>query len=286
MLFSNFGTFLRSAQSSRGSHFLLGLTCLLAAKASLCQAGPGFSGSLDAPEAVVIKAVQLIVSDPTIYGTYSYEKEKQLRGAKPSNLVTVFGDAPDAGRQFFKVAENVLAPRHFKETADMGTIYVRYLVRGTGSATTALQIDALYVEKNRRRQHPSDGTVEQSEFAAIRDRLEKIQAQEGELTHSTSDNPSSAAIGLGSAPEAVSKPISSPQELEKKLLELKHRVEMQTVAGGAALKAAPYRTAATLQSMPAQAELLVMIVTKYWYGVETTDGHRGWIHRSQLEPLP
>jgi len=28
------------------------------------------------------------------------------------------------------------------------------------------------------------------------------------------------------------------------------------------------------------------VVTKYWYGVETTDGQRGWVHHSQVEPLP
>jgi hypothetical protein len=67
---------------------------------------------------------------------------------------------------------------------------------------------------------------------------------------------------------------------------LKHQVEMRAPAGGAALKAAPYRTAATLQSLPAQTELLVVVLTKYWYGVETTDGHKGWVHRSQVEPLP
>src|SRR4051812_21357308 len=234
--------------------FLLGVVCLFAAQVTLCQSGPGYSGSLDAPEAAVLRAVHLVVTDPIIYGTYSYEKEKQLRGAKPSNSVTVFGGAPDAGKQFFKVAENVLAPRHFKETADLGTIYVRYIVRGTGPETTALQIDAVYVEKNRRRQHQSDGTVEQSEFVAIRDRLQKIAAEQGPVTPAANEKPSPVAIGIGSAPEAVSKPISSPEDLEQRVSELKHRVEMRTVAGGAALKAAPYRTAATLQSMPPQVE--------------------------------
>jgi hypothetical protein len=74
--------------------------------------------------------------------------------------------------------------------------------------------------------------------------------------------------------------------LEKRVAELKHRVEMRTTAGGAALKAAPYRTAATLEPLPARAELLVVVLTKYWYGVETIDGHKGWVHRSQVEPLP
>jgi len=84
----------------------------------------------------------------------------------------------------------------------------------------------------------------------------------------------------------MSKAISSAEELEKRVAELRHRAEMRTAAGGAALKSAPYRTAATLQSLPAQAELLVVVLTKYWYGVETTDGRRGWVHRSQAEPLP
>ena len=30
----------------------------------------------------------------------------------------------------------------------------------------------------------------------------------------------------------------------------------------------------------------MVVLTPYWYGVETEDGHRGWVHHSQLEPLP
>ncbi len=228
----------------------LGVICLLAACIAVCRAGDeGFNGSLDVPEGEALKAVRLIVNDPIVYGTYSYEKEKQLRGAKAASSVSVFGDAPDQGKVFFKVLENVLAPRHFKETADLGTIYLRYIVQGTSSGTTAIHIDAVYVEKNRRRRHESDGTVEESEFRAIKD-------------------------------------LSSSEELEKRVAELRHRAEIRTAAGGAALKSAPYRTAATLQSLPAQAELLVVVLTKYWYGVETADGHKGWVHRSQVESLP
>jgi len=76
----------------------------------------GFNGSLDAPEAEVLKAVAPIANDSVVYGTYSYEKEKQLKGAKPASSVKVFGDVPDDGKVFFKVLENVLAPRHFNST--------------------------------------------------------------------------------------------------------------------------------------------------------------------------
>jgi hypothetical protein len=291
MSFSLFNGFTNRVMPSLVRRYALGVICLMAACVLVCRAGDeGFNGSLDAPEAEVLKAVHLIVNDPIVYGTYSYEKEKQLKGAKPASSVKVFGDEPDQGKVFFKVLENVLAPRHFKETADLGTIYLRYIVQGTGPGTTAIHVDAVYVEKNRRRRHESDGTVEESEFQAIKDRLEKMQAEQRAANEMGKDSAAAPTTAEGSAganvPEPMSKAISSAEELEKRVAELRHRAEMRTAAGGAALKSAPYRTAATLQSLPAQAELLVVVLTKYWYGVETTDGRRGWVHRSQAEPLP
>jgi len=253
-----------------------------------CQGG-GYAGSLDAPESEVLKAVDRVVNDSVIHGTYSYEKDREITGAKAADSARIFGNLPEAGKAFFKVAENVLAPRHFKETADLGTVYVRYIVRGTSANVTALQVDAVYVEKNRRRQHASDGTVEQAEFDAIRDRLQKMEAEEKfflppkEKQTEADTNP---AVGIGSAPASAEQPPLSLDELERKVGDLKHKVEMRTAAGGAALKAAPYRTAATLQPLPEKADLLIVVITKYWYGVETTDGRRGWVHRSQLEALP
>ena len=292
MSFSLFNRFTDRVILSLVRHYALGVICLMAACVSVCRAGDdGFNGSLDAPEAEVLQAVHLIVNDPIVYGTYSYEKEKQLKGAKPASSVKVFGDAPDEGKVFFKVLENVLAPRHFKETADLGTIYLRYIVQGTGPGTTAIRIDAVYVEKNRRRQHESDGTVEQSEFQAIKDRLEKMQGEQkaaNEMAGKDSAAAPTAAEGnaVANIPDPASKAGSSAEEMETRVAELKRRAEVRTVTGGAALKSAPYRTAATLQSLPGQAELLVVVLTKYWYGVETTDGRRGWVHRSQAEPLP
>ena len=277
---------LSTTLSPQTGRLFLGIICVLASQASVCQVGTGYVSSLEATEAEVLKAMDLAVNDPIVYGTYSYEKDRQLKGAIQADSAPVFGKVQDGGKVFFKVAENVLAPRHFKESADLGTIYVRYIVRGTGSGTTAIQIDAIYVEKNRRRQHRSDGTVEKSEFQAIRDRLQEIRAEAKPPFLDKGGEVASSAIGIGNPSAWASKGASTQEELEKQVAELKHRAEMRTAAGGAALKAAPYRTAATLQPLPAQAELLVVVLTKYWYGVETTDGHRGWVHRSQMEPLP
>ncbi len=258
----------------------------------LCSAQEGgFNGSLDAPESEVLKAVDRIANDSIVYGTYSYEKERQIKGAKPASSVPVFGDVPGDAKVFFKVLESVLAPRHFKETADLGTIYVRYIVQGTGPGTTSIHIDALYVEKNRRRQHQSDGTVEQSEFQAIKDLLEKMQSDTKAVSEmAEKHSPAASAGNVGDPGTNIAQPsastLSSADQLEKRVTDLKHKVELRTAAGGAALKAAPYRTAATLQPLHGETELLVVVLTRYWYGVETTDGHRGWVHRSQVEPLP
>src|SRR5882724_3051968 len=230
MSFSLFGRFTNKVTASLVRRYALGAIWIAAACVPVCRASDdGFSGSLDAPEAEVLQAVHLIVNDPIIYGTYSYEKEKQLKGAKPASSVRVFGDDPDQGKVFFKVLENVLAPRHFKETADLGTIYLRYIVQGTGPATTAIHVDAVYVEKNRRRRHESDGTVEESEFQAIKDRLEKMQSDAkaiNEIAEKPSPaGPTSIEGGTGAnASEPISSAVSSADELEKRVTELKHRV--------------------------------------------------------------
>jgi hypothetical protein len=31
---------------------------------------------------------------------------------------------------------------------------------------------------------------------------------------------------------------------------------------------------------------VVLILTPYWFGIETNDGHRGWLRKEELVPLP
>lgn len=58
------------------------------------------------------------------------------------------------------------------------------------------------------------------------------------------------------------------------------------ISAGSASRFASSRKAATLTKLPANSDVLVEILTTYWYGVETADGHRGWIRRDQVVPLP
>jgi hypothetical protein len=67
---------------------------------------------------------------------------------------------------------------------------------------------------------------------------------------------------------------------------LRHQAERVVKAPGGELKSAPFHSASKVKSLEAGAEVVILIVTPYWYGVETTDGQHGWINRQQLEPLP
>jgi hypothetical protein len=246
------------------------------------------------PEADLLKAVQEVTQDQIIHGTYSYEKERILYGAHSANSARVFGSWPGPGKAFYKVADKVLSPRFFKDSEDIGTISVRYVVQDAGPGAATLRIDAVFVDA-RNVKHPSMGNVESSEYAAIQERLKNIQASRketeevaAEIAAKRAQAPAQQPAGsLYAEPASDSSPRDlSVQELQKRVEALRHQVELRVKDPGAALKSAPFRSSTTIVSLPAETEVLIVVLTPYWYGVETPDGHRGWIHHSQLEPLP
>jgi hypothetical protein len=79
---------------------------------------------------------------------------------------------------------------------------------------------------------------------------------------------------------------SSEKEMQEEIVSLRHQLERRVKAPGADLKAAPFQSAANLKTLSAFTEVVVLIVTPHWLGVETPDGQRGWLRLSQLEPLP
>jgi hypothetical protein len=258
---------------------------------------------LDAPLSDVVKAVGGVTQDQIIHGTYTYEKERILYGAHSADSAHVFGTWKGPGQAFYKVANNVLAPRNFKDSGDIGTISIRYVVQESeDDKSTMLRIDAIYVDA-RNVHHPSLGNVEQSEYSAIVARLQKLQAEriaqskKSAVTSTQSTQagtPSTQVTALPSqastsspppAQDASAAPISVP-EMQRRVEALRHQVELRVKADGAQLKSAPFHSASTLQSLPADTEVVIVILSSYWYGVETEDGHHGWIHHSQLEPLP
>jgi hypothetical protein len=92
-------------------------------------------------------------------------------------------------------------------------------------------------------------------------------------------NESSETQSAQSAPV----PTQTTQSLEERVKELRKQVQRLVKAPGAPLKSAPFHTAGTLQLLGTGTEVLILINTPYWYGVETHEGQHGWIMRDQLE---
>jgi hypothetical protein len=101
-------------------------------------------------------------------------------------------------------------------------------------------------------------------------------------------------VGSGEDPAAQASAKPSPDQglssqglagpaLEEHVKELRKQLERLVKAPGAPLKSAPFHTASTLQSLTSGTEVLILISTPYWYGVETHEGQHGWIMRDQLE---
>jgi hypothetical protein len=247
-----------------------------------------FSASLDD----VLRALQEVLQDQIIHGTYVFEKEKTLTGAKVAELTPLFEPWKAGGQVFYKIRTDAIAPRHFRDSADQGTIAVRYVVTSVSPQRTRLRIDAIFVERSRRTVHSSDGTVESSEYKAIQDHLQALQFAEQEAADAQSRRES---IDLAKQTlirqredetTRLAAAQSSTQDLEQRVNSLRHQVQQRIKAPGATLKAAPFRSAANLANLAAYTDVVIVIVTAHWYGVETSGAQRGWIPLDQLEPLP
>jgi hypothetical protein len=152
--------------------------------------------------------------------------------------------------------------------------------------------------------------VESSEYKDIQEHLDAIELMKKENADALQAKQERLAkenFGLGSDTVVLSTPPSETslentngdstneqagapeqpaQSLEQHVAELRQQVERMVKKPGAPLKSAPFHTASTLKSLEPGAEVLILISTPYWVGVETHDGQHGWIRRDQLEQVP
>src|SRR3984893_15734860 len=248
------------------------------------RTGPGFGSEFAAPLPEVLEALEEVLQDQTIHGTYVFDKERTLTGAKAVESTPLFGPWSNGGKGFFKIRMDPIAPRHFSESADQGTIAVRYVVTSVSPERTRLRIDAIFVEKSHRVAHASDGTVETSEYKAIEDRLQAIQSAQQEAAdaqrHRESIELAQQTLLRQREDEStrLATAQSSARDLEHRLDALQHEVERRVKAPGARLKAAPFLSAANIAELAAYTEVVVVIVTPHWLGVETPQSKRGWLN--------
>ena len=250
----------------------------------------GFAIDLKASEADVTKAVQYVIQDQIIHGTQVYAREDELTDAEPATSSPYYGTWTGEGHVFYKIRRDALAPRHFKNSTDVGVITVRYIVLGVAANRTHLQIDAVFIEDGSKRVHESDTTVETSEFAEIQGQILRLQREEREAALVSERQQHLRAV-QANAKERTEEAArlqdteTSLKGLQLRAHELEHDAEVR-VHEKADLKSAPFQRAATIGSLPANSDVLVEIITPYWYGVETADGHRGWLRHDQVEPVP
>jgi polyhydroxyalkanoate synthesis regulator phasin len=304
-----------------GAILLLWLLALpLAAREKNSSAyGMGLIVNVPFPEAEVAQVVQEIVQNGLIRGTKEYNKDEYISGATPAASTRVFSPWNEGGKIFYKVRLKALDPRNFKDSSDVGTLAVRYVVQPQGDKNTLLRIDARFVEDFRHSSHPSNGSVESAEYKDIHDHLEALELMKAQTVEaqkekqerssntqnqapgqSSSQGPMAASSAIASASpaddhtmdatpaDATSAPdtTSSFQTLEERVHDLRRQVQRLVKAPGAPLQSAPFHTATTLQSLPAGTEVLIVVSTPYWFGVETHEGQHGWMRRDELEQIP
>lgn len=291
------------------------------------QYGAGLIVNVPLPEPEVAQVVEDVAQNTIIRGSKEYNKDEYVAGAVAAMSTPVFPAWTEGGKVFYKVRKQALDPRNFKDSGDVGTLAVRYVVQPQGDKNTVLRIDALFVEDFRHSVHQSNGSVESSEYKDIQDRLaavELMKKENAEAEQAKQERLAKQNFGMGnetvllSTPPSTAKSIEStngeaapasaspsssasptstmPQpsaayeqpaeSLEQHVAELRRQVERLVKQPGAPLKSAPFHTASTLKSLEPGVEVLILISTPYWYGVETHDGQHGWIRRDQLEQVP
>ncbi|MGA9542807.1 MAG: hypothetical protein WBQ85_04525 [Candidatus Sulfotelmatobacter sp.] len=313
--------------------------------------GEGLAVNIPVPESEVEQVVADVADNGVIRGTKEYNKDEFVSGAKAATSSRVFPAWTEGGKVFYKVREQALDPRNFKDSSDSGTLVVRYVVQAQGEKNSVLRINALFKEDFRHIVHQSDGSVESAEYRDIREHIDAIELMKRQNVEAlnerreklekkqTSSSSSQAEAGAWPVPQSESPPVAAPvesqqdavpsgttqvasqgvpdqnqpvqnqpvqnqpsqdqpgqslssqsasvgtppgQSLEEHVKDLRRQLERLVKDPGAPLKSAPFHTASTLQSLPTGTEVLILISTPYWYGVETHNGQHGWIMRDDL----
>src|SRR5260370_1402838 len=253
--------------------------------------GMGLNVSVPASERDVLQAVQDVAADGIIQGSKEYNKDEYVGGAVAADSTSVFPKWTGSGKVFYKVRQNALDPRNFKDGGDSGTLAVRYLVQPGDDKSTILKIDAIFVDDFHRRPHLSNGTVEAAEYAAIQDHLAAMQLQKQQASQDEQRHQQELAAreleNKRQQQQLEQAAAPAPGEsLEQHVRNLRHDAERLVKSPGGNLRSAPYRSASSLKGLSSATVVVILVSTPYWYGVETEDGQHGWMYRSELEPLP
>jgi Bacterial SH3 domain len=253
--------------------------------------GDGFTIDLNQPYEEVLGVVQEAVNDGVIRGTFDYKATRELDGAESATTSSAFPHWTDKGMVLYKIHPNTLAPEHFYESTDVGTVVVRYVVLALGPSSTRLRIDAVFEQDSHHYTRASDGSVESNEFEAISDRIKDLEDRAAERRRAdaleeqlgkvkeiqTQLDQENARLGVLTDRE---------QQLQKQVSGLQSGKSVRVRTASADLKAAPYNQSKTLQVLSQGEPVTLILQTPGWLRVRASNGTQGWVFGLMLEAAP
>ena len=264
----------------------LGLTPLHARKHQ--HWGEELSVDMEVPFDRQTKIVQAVSEDAVIRGTWQYRGTTELDAATASKTAPGFVPWKGQGVVLYKVRLGTLAPQHFYESSDQGTVAVRYIVEPAGANLAHLRIQAVFAPEDGHRLHPSDGAVENAEFAEISRKLEDQQDQErkqGEdaVRKQQEIKTDELRAELERDRAELNAVTAKREQLESELRGLEKGGSGRIRTASADLKAAPYNQSKTIRQLSRDQVVTVIERTKNWYRVQIGSGDQGWVYRLMVE---
>ncbi|MDP9160863.1 MAG: SH3 domain-containing protein [Acidobacteriota bacterium] len=250
--------------------------------------GAGMSVELELPFGEAVKLMTGVASDGIIRGTWEYKGSSELDGAQAATSASGFEPWNGHGVVLYKVRPGTVAPEHFYDSADRGTVAVRYILEADGPKTTRLRIDAVFDEDSHHHQHPSDGKVEDQEFVAISDRMTELADQKQKDLQQSSQQQQERKVQelqeqLAQEQAALEQANAREQQLLQQSKQVKGGRPATVRTESADVKLSPYTQSKTVQELAQGDFVTVLLQTQNWCRVQTASGERGWIYRLMLE---
>jgi len=266
----------------------LAATSFLLASGRHLHWGDGFTVDLQQPYQQVVDLVRAVTEDGIIRGTHDFRGENELDGATPAKESAAFPPWTGGGTVLYKVRPKALAPEHFHETNDEGTITVRYVVQPLTANSTRLRIDAVFKEDTGHHTHASDGAVEDGEFEAISIRIKDLEdAQEKRRQDAQRSQLESKLQTLNAELEKENSQLAelraTEQQVQEQVQTLQGKRTASIKADSADLKSQPYNQSKTVQSLAQGEKVTVLRSTHNWCRVLAASGKDGWVYRPMLE---
>ncbi len=256
--------------------------------------GEELSVDVEAPYEGLVSIVQEVSQDAIIRGTWQYKGTTELDAATASKTAPGFETWKGQGTVLYKVRPGTLAPEHFHESGDQGTVSVAILWNMQAPISPISESKQFLPQTMATRLHQSDGAVENAEYAEISRKLQdgedrSRKQREEEVAKHQQIKSDELRVQLEQDRAELQAIIAKKQRLENELNELNELKDTQKGrparirTASADLKTAPYNQSTTVRLLSRGEGVTVIQQTEGWCSVKTGSGEQGWVYRLMLE---